>query len=147
VKGTCDGPRNLGDDHIRRIAAGGGVIGIGYWDAAVCDVSVNGIVTAIRYVRDLVGIEYVGLGSDFDGGTETPFDTSGLDQITAGLLDAGFAEGDIRNIMGGNVLRLMRTHSVGDGDRLSGDRWRHPGRGDRSLITDHRSRTPSTPGL
>jgi len=109
VKGTCDNVRNLSDDHIRRIAAGGGVIGIGYWDAAVCDVSVNGIVTAMQHVNDLVGAEHIALGSDFDGGTETPFDTSGLAQITAGLLAAGFSDADIRNIMGGNVLRLLRT--------------------------------------
>jgi microsomal dipeptidase-like Zn-dependent dipeptidase len=109
VKGTCEGPRNLSDEHIRRIAAGGGVIGIGYWDAAVCDVSVAGIVAGIRYIRDLVGIEYIGLGSDFDGGTETPFDTAGLALITQGLLEGGFSEMDIRNVMGGNVLRLLRT--------------------------------------
>jgi microsomal dipeptidase-like Zn-dependent dipeptidase len=109
VKATCDNVRNLGDDHIRRIAAGGGVIGIGYWDAAVCDVRVAGIVKAIKHVTDLVGAEHVALGSDFDGGTETPFDTAGLNQITAGLLAAGFSEADIRNIMGGNVLRLLRT--------------------------------------
>jgi microsomal dipeptidase-like Zn-dependent dipeptidase len=109
VQGTCPGSRNLSDKHIRGIAAGGGVIGIGYWDAAVCDVSVDGIVKAMRYVTDLVGAEHVGLGSDFDGGTETPFDTSGLAAITDGLLEAGFSEADIRNIMGGNLLRLLRT--------------------------------------
>jgi microsomal dipeptidase-like Zn-dependent dipeptidase len=108
VQGTCAGPRNLSDEHVRDIAAGGGVIGIGYWDAAVCDVSVAGIVKAMRYVTDLVGAEHVALGSDFDGGTETPFDTSGLAAITGGLLEAGFSEADIRNIMGGNVLRLLR---------------------------------------
>jgi microsomal dipeptidase-like Zn-dependent dipeptidase len=110
VKATCDNTRNLSDDHVRRIAAGGGVIGIGYWDAAVCDVSIQGIVAAIQHVANLAGAEHVGLGSDFDGGTETPFDTSGLDLITAGLLDAGFSEADIRNIMGGNVLRLLRVY-------------------------------------
>lgn len=109
VKGTCDNVRNLSDDQIHRIAAGGGIIGIGYWDAAVCDVSVKGIVAAIKHVTDLVGAEHAGLGSDFDGGTETPFDTSGLAQITEGLLAAGFSEADIRNVMGGNVLRLLRT--------------------------------------
>ena len=118
VKGTCDNLRNLSDDHVRRIAAGGGVIGIGYWDAAVCDVSVNGVVKAIKYVTDLVGAEHVGLGSDFDGGTETPFDTSGLNQVTNGLLAAGFSDADIRNVMGGNVLRLLRTRLPAEaGDR------------------------------
>lgn len=109
VKATCDGPRNLADDQLRRIAAGGGVVGIGYWDAAVCQVSVAGIVAAIRHVRDLVGVQHVALGSDFDGGTETPFDTAGLVHITEELLRAGFSEMEVRDVMGGNVLRLLRT--------------------------------------
>ncbi len=118
VKATCDNVRNLSDDHIRKIAAGGGVIGIGYWDAAVCDVSVAGIVKAIKHVSKLVGAEHAALGSDFDGGTETPFDTAGLDQITAGLLAAGFSDVDLRNVMGGNVLRLLRLWLPGaDGNR------------------------------
>lgn len=107
VKGTCDHVRNLGDEHLRRIAATGGVVGIGYWDAAVCDVSVAGIVRAIGYVAQLVGADHVGLGSDFDGGTQTPFDTSGIPLLTQGLLDAGFSADDVRKIMGGNVERVL----------------------------------------
>jgi microsomal dipeptidase-like Zn-dependent dipeptidase len=109
VKGTCDTIRNLSDEHVRRIAAGGGLIGIGYWDAAVCDVSVDGIVRAMRHTVDLVGAAHVALGSDFDGATTTPFDTSGVPLITAGLLKAGFSEDDIAKVMGGNVLRLLRN--------------------------------------
>ncbi|MNQ92253.1 Membrane dipeptidase [compost metagenome] len=107
VAGTCPGPRNLSDDHIQRIAATGGVIGIGYWDTAVCDTSVKAIVKAIRYTADKVGVAHVALGSDFDGAVHTPFDTSGLAQLTQGLQDAGFSESDIAAIMGGNVRRLL----------------------------------------
>jgi microsomal dipeptidase-like Zn-dependent dipeptidase len=49
----------------------------------------------------------VALGSDFDGGTRTPFDVTGLPQLTEGLMAAGFSAGDIRAIMGGNVQRLL----------------------------------------
>ena len=108
VKGTCDHIRNLSDDHVRRVAATGGVIGIGYWDAAVCDVSVAGIVRAIQHAVQVGGVDHVGLGSDFDGATTTPFDTTGLPQITEGLLAAGFSEADVGKIMGGNVLRVLR---------------------------------------
>jgi membrane dipeptidase len=108
VKGTCDHIRNLPDEHLRRVAATDGVIGIGYWDAAVCDVSVAGIVRAIRYTVGIAGIEHVGLGSDFDGATTTPFDTSGLARLTDGLLAEGFSEADVAKIMGENVLRLLR---------------------------------------
>lgn len=107
VAGTCKGPRNLSDEHLQRIAANGGLIGIGYWDAAVCETSVGAIVRAIRYTADKVGVEHVALGSDFDGTVHTPFDTTGLAQITEGLLRAGFSQADIAKIMGGNVQRLL----------------------------------------
>ncbi len=107
VAGTCPGPRNLSDEHLRRIAAGGGLIGIGYWDGAVCATSVDAIVKAIRYSVDLVGVEHVALGSDFDGTIHAPFDTSGLVLLTDGLLKAGFSAEQITAIMGGNVQRLL----------------------------------------
>ena len=107
VAGTCPGPRNLTDDHLKRIAATGGVVGIGYWDGAVCDPAVPSIVRAIRYAVDKVGVAHVALGSDFNGATRTPFDVTGLPQLTEGLIQAGFSEDDIRAIMGGNVQRLL----------------------------------------
>ncbi|MCY1280876.1 Membrane dipeptidase [compost metagenome] len=107
VQGTCPGPRNLSDRHIQAIAASGGVIGIGYWDAAVCDTSVAAIVKAIRYTAGKIGVAHVALGSDFDGTIHAPFDTSGLAQLTEGLQRAGFKDDEIAAIMGGNVQRLL----------------------------------------
>lgn len=107
VVGTCPGPRNLTDAHLQRIAATGGVVGIGYWDGAVCQSDVPNIVRAIRYAVDKVGVEHVALGSDFDGATSMAFDATGLVLVTQGLLDAGFTEPQIRAIMGGNVQRLL----------------------------------------
>jgi membrane dipeptidase len=107
VAGTCPGPRNLTDDHLRRIAATGGVVGIGYWDGAVCTPDMANIVKAIRYAVDKVGVAHVALGSDFNGATQTPFDVTGLPQLTDALLQAGFSETDVRAIMGGNVQRLL----------------------------------------
>lgn len=107
VEGTCPGTRNLSDAHLRGIAATGGVIGIGYWDTAVCDTSVKAIVRAIRYTADRVGVAHVALGSDFDGTVHTPFDTSGLALLTQGLKEDGFSDADIAAIMGGNVRRLL----------------------------------------
>ncbi len=107
VQATCEVNRNLTDDEIRGVAKTGGVVGIGYWDAAVCDTSPKGIVRAIAHVRDLVGIDYVGLGSDFDGAVTTQFDTTRLDAITQALIDAGFSDADIAKVMGGNVFRVL----------------------------------------
>lgn len=108
VQATCKVNRNLTDDEIRGVAATGGLIGIGYWDAAVCDTSAAATAKAIKHVRDLVGIQYVGLGSDYDGATTVRFDTSKLVQVTQALLDAGFTPDEIRAVMGGNAIRLLR---------------------------------------
>ncbi|WP_324733479.1 dipeptidase [Pseudomonas paeninsulae] len=107
VEGTCPGPRNLSDKHLQGIAATGGVIGIGYWDTAVCATSVAAIVKAIRYTADKVGVDHVALGSDFNGTVHTPFDVTGLGQLTEALLEAGFSRSEIAAIMGGNVQRLL----------------------------------------
>lgn len=107
VKGTCDNQRNLSDEQLKGIARTGGVIGIGYWDTAVCGTDAKAIATAIRYTANLVGVDHVGLGSDFDGAVVTPFDTSGLVQITDALLAEGFTDEEIGKIMGRNVLRLL----------------------------------------
>jgi microsomal dipeptidase-like Zn-dependent dipeptidase len=109
VQGTCPGPRNLSDDALRGIAAKGGVVGIGYWDAAVCDITPKGIAKAIRYAVTVAGINHVGLGSDFDGATTTLFDTSQLVLVTDALLQGGFTPAEIEAIMGGNALRVLRA--------------------------------------
>jgi len=107
--GQCDTPRNISDDTMKAIAAEGGLIGVGYWDAAVCDVSVGGIVDAIRYGIDLVGEDHVALGSDYDGSTTTPMDTSGLELLTAEMLARDFSETEIRKVMGENLARFLAS--------------------------------------
>jgi membrane dipeptidase len=107
VKGTCDTNRNLTDDEIRGIARTGGIIGIGYWETAICDASAKGVAKAMTYVRDLVGARHVALGSDFDGTVQTPFDTAQLSLLVQALIDAGWSENDIALAMGGNALRVF----------------------------------------
>jgi membrane dipeptidase len=109
VQATCKVNRNLTDDEVRGIARTGGVIGIGYWSGAICSTKPQDVARAIAHVRDLVGIDYVGLGSDFDGSTTTGFDASQVVAVTQALLNAGFPETDIRKVMGGNVLRILRA--------------------------------------
>lgn len=107
VRGTCDNPRNLSDDHVRRIAAGGGVVGIGYWDVAACGTTPADVARAIAYVVRLVGAEHAALGSDYDGGTTVGFDTSQLAALTQALLDEGLRQDEIRRVLGQNVLRVL----------------------------------------
>lgn len=107
VQATCGVNRNLSDEQIRGVAATGGIIGVGYWPGAVCDTSPRSAASAMRHIRDLVGIEHVALGSDFDGSVTTRFDTSELSQVTQALMDEGFSEDEIRAAMGGNALRVL----------------------------------------
>ncbi|HWT41747.1 MAG TPA: dipeptidase [Sphingopyxis sp.] len=112
VQATCKVNRNLSDAQIRGVAATGGLIGIGYWDAAVCDTSPASIAKAMKHVRDLVGIQHVALGSDYDGATTVRFDTSKLAQVTQALIDAGFSDDEIRAAMGGNAIRVLKAGLV-----------------------------------
>ncbi|MEM9175297.1 MAG: dipeptidase [Myxococcota bacterium] len=107
VRGTCDNQRNLSDAHVRRIAEGGGVVGIGYWEWAVCGTSPGDVARALAYVVRLVGADHAGLGSDYDGGTTVGFDTSQLAALTQALLDEGLTEAQVRKVMGDNVLRVL----------------------------------------
>ncbi len=109
VKGTCNTNRNLTDDEIRGIARTGGIIGIGYWETAVCDASPKGIAKAMTYVRDLVGAQHVALGSDYDGSIIAPFDTSHVPQVAEALRQAGWTDENIEAAMGGNALRVFRA--------------------------------------
>ena len=108
LHGHCATARNLEDEQLQRIAARGGLIGIGYWAGAICDVSPTGVVSALRYAIDLVGEDRVALGSDFDGSTTTLFDTSELAILTQTMLDARFSNAEIEKVMGGNSVRFLR---------------------------------------
>ncbi len=107
VQATCGENRNLSDEEIRGVARTGGVIGIGVWDAAVCGTEPRDTARAMRHVRDLVGIDHVGLGTDFDGAVTAGYDVSRIALITSALIDEGFTDEEIAKAMGGNVLRVL----------------------------------------
>ncbi len=110
VKGTCPGSRNLSDTQLRAIAKNKGVIGIGYWKGAVCNASLQDIVSAILYAIKVAGIDHIGLGSDFDGNVTTSFDTTGLPMLTESLLAAGLSEEGVRKVIGDNVRRVLAAN-------------------------------------
>ena len=109
VQATCDVNRNLTDEEVRGVAATGGVVGVGYWDAAVCDLTVAAVVDAIDHVVEVAGIETAALGSDYDGATTVGWDTTHLAAITQELVDRGYDDVEIAAIMGGNTLRVLRA--------------------------------------
>jgi membrane dipeptidase len=110
VQGTCQNQRNLSDAQLKAIADNGGLIGIGFWDVAVCGSTPQAIARAIRHAVNVAGINHVALGSDFDGATTVPFDAAHMVQLTDALLDAGLTEPEIRKVMGDNVLRFLRQN-------------------------------------
>lgn len=84
------------------------LLGVGFWEAAVCDVSPAAIVAAIRYGIALLGEDHVALGSDYDGATTVPFDAAELAVLTETMLRAGMTPATIRKVMGGNIARFLR---------------------------------------
>ena len=110
VHGICQTKRNLSDEQMLRIAKKGGLICIGYWKGAACDISPEGIVKSLRYAITLVGEDHVALGSDFDGTTTTAFDTSELSILTQKMMDYGFSDSEITKVMGGNSVRFLSSY-------------------------------------
>jgi membrane dipeptidase len=108
--GHCPSPRNINDNLMEDIARKGGLIAIGYWDAAVCDNTPKSVAEAIHYGIKLVGAEHVALGSDFDGTINPGFDTAELVAITHELLELGIDDNSIRLVMGENMLNFLQKN-------------------------------------
>jgi len=107
--------RNLTDEQILSIANGGGVIGVVFYPAFLSSTNSATLDTVVRhidYIRNLVGIDHIALGSDYDGMSPAPFgleDVSHLPALTLRLLQKGYSREDVRKVLGGNFLRLVRT--------------------------------------
>lgn len=106
-KGLCDVGRNLDDALMLELAQRGALIGVGFWDGAVCDYSPEGVVRAIQYGIDLLGVDHIALGSDYDGATQVLFDAEELPILTQTMLEQGMPEPHIRKVMGENAIRFF----------------------------------------
>ena len=111
--GTCPGPRNLTDEQLRKITQGGGIIGVSMFEPAICELSYAEAARTIKYVIDVVGLEHVALGSDFDGAVAMPTDISGIALLTAELRKLGLTDEEVRGVMGKNIQRFLLANLPG----------------------------------
>jgi len=126
-------PRNLSDDMIRAVAKKGGLVMINLgcefisqrsadtspWirpelpkDSRCQQATLDEVVAHFEHIRKIAGVDFIGLGSDFDGVSCTPAgleDASRWPNLTRRLLEKGFSPEEIRKIYGGNFLRFMRA--------------------------------------
>jgi len=113
VFSLCPHWRCLTDDQLVALAGVGGVMGIAFAPSFIHPEhpTIDRLVEHICYVADLVGIDHVAIGSDFDGlGSTTPVvpDVSQLVYLTQSMLAHGLLEEDIQKVWGGNFLRLLQ---------------------------------------
>jgi membrane dipeptidase len=130
ARALVDVPRNLSDEMLQAVASNGGIVMVnfggsfidpakaGAWRAAgdvllhlgPSPVPLARLLDQIEHVVRVAGIDHAGLGSDFDGTLFLPegvSDVAGFPNITAGLLERGFSDAEIRKILGENLLRVM----------------------------------------
>ncbi len=114
----CPHPRNLKDNQIKAIAENGGLICVNYVpDFLIKEkgkATIDDVIAHIDYLVNLVGVEFVGLGSDFDGCRILPEGLEGVDKvfrIGEKLAQNGYSQNDINKIMGKNFLHLFKQVS------------------------------------
>lgn len=118
VYNLCHHPRNLQDEQIKQIAKMDGIIGIAFCSSFLNEgktANVSDIIKHIKYIKNLVGIDYVGIGSDFDGlGKEHILqDMRGIrdiDNLIEGLKEEGFCHKEIEKVLGENWIRVLKEN-------------------------------------
>ena len=111
-RALCDHPRNLTDDQMRALAAKGGVAQTTIYNGFLKkdgEATILDVIAHLEHAIQVMGIDHVGLGTDFDGdgGVRGLACSSELIQFTRQLLARRYSEQDIQKIWGGNFLRVM----------------------------------------
>ena len=114
ARALCDHPRNLTDDQMKALAKADGVAQTTVYNGFLRKEGQATIIDAVEHLchaAKIMGVEHVGLGTDFDGDGGVPglADASEIINFTRHLLRRQFSEQDIRLIMGGNFLRAMAS--------------------------------------
>ena len=111
-RALCDHPRNLTDQQMRALAAKGGVMQVTMYNGFLVKDGEATVQDAIRHLEhaiQVMGIDHVGIGTDFDGdgGIRGMASSSDMLNFTRQLLLRRYSETDIQKIWGGNFLRVM----------------------------------------
>lgn len=112
----CAHARNLSDEQLLAVAQKGGVVCVVFVPSFITtdrkEASLEKLLDHIDHIVRVAGIEHVGLGSDFDGFSPPPpvglEDVTCLPGITAGLVQRGYSEADVRKVLGENLMRVFR---------------------------------------
>ena len=112
ARALCDHPRNLTDDQMRALAAKGGVAQTTIYNGFLRrdgEATIRDVIEHLEHAIDVMGIDHVGLGTDFDGDGGVPglANASELINFTRQLLARRYSEEEIQKIWGGNFLRVM----------------------------------------
>jgi microsomal dipeptidase-like Zn-dependent dipeptidase len=112
-RALCDHPRDLTDDQLRRLAQSGGVAQVTFYDGFLKKEGGATIIDAINHLNhmvDVMGVEHIGIGTDFDGdgGVTGIASASELINFTRRLLAERYSKQDIELIWGANFLRVMQ---------------------------------------
>jgi membrane dipeptidase len=125
ARALTDHPRNVPDSILRRMPENGGLVMVTFVPSFVSErvrvyegppgnaprATLADVADHIEHVRDVAGIDHVGIGSDFDGITSTPVgleDVSTYPSLFAELSRRGWSEADLRKLAGENLLRVWR---------------------------------------
>jgi microsomal dipeptidase-like Zn-dependent dipeptidase/anthranilate/para-aminobenzoate synthase component II len=112
-RALCDHPRNLTDDQMRALAQKGGVMQVTLYHGFLVkdgEATLDDAMRHLEHAIEVIGIDHVGLGTDFDGdgGIRGLASSAELLNYTRELLKRKFSETDIQKLWGGNFLRVMR---------------------------------------
>lgn len=114
ARAVHDHPRNLRDEQLKALKARGGVVGMNFYTQFLVPeepATLDDLLRHIRYIADLIGPEYIGLGSDFDGISAWPEGLGGVQDygnLRSALTAAGFSDVESEGILGGNLRRVLR---------------------------------------
>ena len=113
ARALCDHPRNLTDDQMRRLAQTGGVAQVTFYNGFLhpqSQATIDDAVNHLNHMVSVMGVEHVGIGTDFDGDGGVPGldSASQLINFTRRLLACHYSPSDLRLLWGENFMRVMR---------------------------------------